>query len=96
MDAVLAAVKDFQVSVGEAYPLGATLVDHGCNFAIYAPDAKAVILCIFHRDTEEPWAEIVLPEKTGDVWHGFVAEIFMHRQPINCLLTLMPKSSVVP
>lgn len=75
MDAVLAAVKDFQVSVGEAYPLGATLVDYGCNFAIYAPDAKAVILCIFHRDTEEPWAEIVLPEKTGDVWHGFVADI---------------------
>ena len=50
MDAVLAAVKDFQVSVGEAYPLGATLVDHGCNFAIYAPDAKAVILQ--HKETK--------------------------------------------
>ncbi len=56
MDAVLAAVKDFQVSVGEAYPLGATLVDHGCNFAIYAPDAKG-LFCAFSIETRKNFGQ---------------------------------------
>ncbi len=64
-------VKAVEPSAGEAFPLGATLSSDGCNFAVYAPDAKAVILCFFNKDTEEATVEYMLPEKTGDVWHGF-------------------------
>lgn len=60
---------------GEPTPLGATLKQDGCNFAIYAPNAKSVMLCLFNGDTEEMIAERPLPEKTGDVWHGFVPSI---------------------
>lgn len=63
------------VSLGEPYPLGATLTREGCNFAVYAPDAKAVVLCLFNVHTEEALAEFPLPEKTGDIWHGHLSEI---------------------
>jgi len=61
--------------VGEPFPLGATAYENGCNFAVYAPDAKLVALCLFNSDTEEATEELLLPEKTGDVWHGFVPEV---------------------
>ncbi|WP_412727630.1 glycogen debranching protein GlgX [Alteromonas sp. D210916BOD_24] len=63
------------VSSGEPYPLGATLNSEGCNFAVYAPDAKAVVLCFFNIHTEEATAEYPLPEKTGEVWHGHFSDI---------------------
>lgn len=63
------------VTAGAAHPLGSALTDSGCNFAVYCPDARAVLLCLFHADTEEPAAEILLPEKTGDVWHAHVETI---------------------
>ena len=59
-----------QSGMGKAFPLGATITQEGCNFAVYAPDAKAVVLCFFNSDTEEALDEFPLPEKTGDVWHG--------------------------
>ena len=57
-------------AIGQPYPLGASITKEGCNFAVYAPDAKAVILCFFNSDTEEAISEHPLPEKTGEVWHG--------------------------
>ena len=63
------------ITQGSPYPLGATLVDGGCNFAVYAPDALAVVLCLFQSDTEEMLSEVALPERTGDVWHGFVSNL---------------------
>lgn len=63
------------ISEGEPFPLGATLTTNGCNFAVYAPDAQAVILCLFNGDTEEALDEFSLPEKSGDVWHGHAEHI---------------------
>lgn len=60
------------VTNGAPYPLGATIDDNGCNFSVYSPDARAVILCLFHSDTEETLEEFVLPAKTGYVWHAYV------------------------
>lgn len=57
---------------GSPAPLGATLNESGCNFAVYCPGAKAVVLCLFSTDTEETQAEIVLKGKSGDIWHTFV------------------------
>ena len=75
MDAKQNVTKVNHVLLGEAFPLGATPYDDGCNFAVYAPDAKAVALCLFHNDTEEPIEEILLPEKSGDIWHGFFPNV---------------------
>lgn len=63
------------IEAGSSSPLGATLVEGGSNFAVYAPGARAVYLCLFNSDTEQTTHEQMLPEKTGNVWHGFVPGI---------------------
>ncbi len=63
------------VTQGQAHPLGATITDSGCNFAVHCPDAHAVTLCLFKADTEEPLEQIPMAAKTGKVWHCHVAGI---------------------
>jgi glycogen operon protein len=63
------------ISLGKPYPMGASLTEDGCNFCVYCPDARAVILCLFHKDTEETLEEFVIPGKTGEVWHIHVKHI---------------------
>ncbi|QJR82441.1 glycogen debranching protein GlgX [Alteromonas pelagimontana] len=75
MDAQVDSTQKVLVSAGNPQPLGATPTDEGCNFAVFCPDARAVILCLYHGDTEEPVNEILLPAKSGDIWHGFVEDV---------------------
>ena len=63
------SLVNYNVKAGVPYPPGATVTGDGCNFAVESPDARAVVLCLFQSDTEEPVAEIVMPAKTGSVWH---------------------------
>src|ERR1700677_124974 len=54
---------------GRSAHLGATTDAHGTNFAA-SSGGEQVTLCLFAADgTEE---RLVLPERDGDVWHGFV------------------------
>jgi glycogen operon protein len=57
---------------GEPSPLGATFDGIGTRFAVVSSVADAVELCLFDG-TEERRVE--LPERTGDVWHGFLPEV---------------------
>ena len=75
LDPTIFITEPIVAQVGEPFPLGATLYENGCNFAVYAPDANAVILCFFSSDTEEATNEYLLPEKTGDIWHGFMPNV---------------------
>ena len=59
---------------GFAAPLGATLLsadaDTSCwNFAVFAPDASALTLCLYQPDTEELLAEVGFSGRTGSIWH---------------------------
>ncbi|MEE6134887.1 glycogen debranching protein GlgX [Mycobacterium sp. 050128] len=57
---------------GWSSPLGATTNPHGTNFAV-SSSGEQVTLCLFDADgTEE---QLVLPERDGDVWHGFVSGV---------------------
>ncbi|MEO1576433.1 MAG: glycogen debranching enzyme GlgX, partial [Pseudomonadota bacterium] len=51
--------------------LGAHVVDDGARFAIYAPDAERVDLCLFDEADREKRA-ITLPDCDDGVWHTFV------------------------
>ncbi|NVK57885.1 MAG: glycogen debranching protein GlgX [Alteromonadaceae bacterium] len=64
--------RHHEVDLGQPFPLGATVTATGCNFAVTCTDARAVILCLFHADTEEVLDEIVMPAKSADVWHAHV------------------------
>jgi isoamylase len=58
-----------KVLPGRSSPLGATAGADGSNFAV-SSNGEQVTLCLFDADgTEE---QLVLPERDGDVWHGFV------------------------
>ena len=62
------------VGPGWPSPLGSVLTERGANFAVFSAHAEAVELCLFAPGGEET-ARIRLPERTGDVWHGFVPGI---------------------
>ncbi len=58
---------------GHYQPLGATYTESGTNFAVWAPDAESVTLCLFDEDGEE--RQLTLLERTLGIWHGFVPDV---------------------
>ncbi|MGB9223031.1 glycogen debranching protein GlgX [Mycobacterium sp.] len=57
---------------GQADPLGATPDERGTNFAV-ASGGDEVRLCLFDADGTE--TQLLMPDRDGDVWHGFVPGI---------------------
>ena len=53
---------------GRYYPLGATWSNESTNFAVYAPSAERVWVCLFDDDGAE--AQHLLTEHSLGVWHG--------------------------
>ncbi len=52
------------------YPLGATLTPQGVNFALVAPRATGVELCIFDGSGAHEQQRVALTANTDGVWHG--------------------------
>ncbi len=60
---------------GKPYPLGATWLGNGVNFAISAEHATKVGLCLFDsRDTPKESVRIELPGQAENVWHVFLPD----------------------
>ncbi len=57
---------------GSPASLGASISTDGVNFAVHAPDADRVELCLFSTDGSEETARLDMPEKSEGVWHGFL------------------------
>lgn len=56
---------------GRPYPLGATLAEEGgVNFALVAPHAEAVELCLFDPSGRHEQQRLRLPACTNGCWHG--------------------------
>ena len=61
---------------GRPSPLGATCRDGGVNFALFSERATKVELCLFDSaDARTESHRIALPEKTNQIWHGFLPEV---------------------
>jgi len=58
------------LSPGKPYPLGATASQQGVNFALAAPTAEAVDLCIFDTTGNNEQQRLSLKEQTDGIWHG--------------------------
>src|SRR3954470_11482336 len=58
---------------GNPYPLGATYDGGGTNFALFSEVAERIELCLFDDAGGE--TRIVLPERNGLVWHGYLARV---------------------
>ena len=62
--------------LGYPYPLGATWMGNGVNFALFSEHATGVELCLFD-DLEATEENIRIPvgEQTDQVWHGFLPDV---------------------
>ena len=58
---------------GRPTPLGANWDGAGVNFAVFAAHADAVELCLFDSGADQERERLLLPCRTGNVWHGYVA-----------------------
>lgn len=58
---------------GQPHPFGAHWDGQGVNFALYSRHATRVELVLLDSVTHQPLYTLHLPEKTGPVWHGYVA-----------------------
>lgn len=68
-------MSKFDVSQGRPHPLGATMGQNECNFAVHCPNADGVELCLFDTNTEEQVAVISMPAKTGKIWHCQIGNV---------------------
>jgi len=62
------------VWAGHAYPRGATWDGEGVNFAVFSEHAEKVELCIFDESGRRERQRVTLPERTDQVWHGYLPE----------------------
>lgn len=56
--------------IGRPWPLGADLRDGGCNFAVWAPNASQVLLCLFDEQDNE--TQIPLTNRQSGIYYGFI------------------------
>ncbi len=61
-----------QIQPGYAQPLGASYDGEGTNFALFSAHAERIELCLFDESGRQQVACFDLPEKTHDVWHGYL------------------------
>lgn len=71
-------VSGLTIEAGSSYPLGATPVAGGVNFALVSERAQRVELCLYDASGEIGLGRLDLPSQSGDVWHGFVPALDTH------------------
>ncbi len=64
-----------QLSAGSPARLGATWDGRGTNFALFSANAEKVELCLFDSQGRREIERIELPERTEDVWHGYLNDV---------------------
>ena len=64
-----------RLSAGTASRLGASWDGRGTNFALFSAHAQKVELCLFDSQGRRELERIELPERTEDVWHGYLNDV---------------------
>jgi isoamylase len=67
------SLMGLRVQPGKPYPLGASWDGAGVNFAVYAPYATAVKICLFEsaKSRAEMCPSVLLPSESDGIWHGY-------------------------
>ena len=63
-----------RLEAGSPYPLGATCVSEGVNFAVFSANAEKIELCVFDGQGKRELQRYPLTEWTDEVWHGFLPD----------------------
>ena len=64
-----------KIWLGHPYPLGATWMGNGVNFALFSSMATSVDLCLFDNvDSRQESIRVPVTEQTNQVWHVFLPD----------------------
>jgi len=63
-----------RLEAGSPYPLGATCVGEGVNFAVFSANAERIELCVFDSQGKRELQRYPLTEWTDEVWHGYLPD----------------------
>ena len=61
-----------QLTAGKPAPLGATFDGKGVNFTLFSAHAERVELGVLDGEGNEDRYD--LPQRSGDIWHGYLAD----------------------
>jgi isoamylase len=65
-----------KIHLGHPYPLGATWMGNGTNFALFSSMATSVDLCLFDNlDARQETIRVPMTEQTDQVWHVFLPDV---------------------
>src|SRR6059058_2300931 len=64
-----------RLTAGSSSRLGACWDGRGTNFALFSAHAEKVELCLFDGQGRRELERIELPERTEDVWHGYLNDV---------------------
>ena len=60
---------------GNHHHMGARFDGNGTNFAVFSANATGINLCLFSPDGKTEIDRLPLPERTGNIWHGYAPGI---------------------
>lgn len=61
------------ITAGSPMRMGAHYDGEGVNLAVFSAHAQKIELCLFDPAGQREVSRLFLPERTGDIWHGYVA-----------------------
>src|SRR5499427_10254660 len=64
-----------RLTAGTFSRLGASWDGRGTNFALFSANAQKVELCLFDNQGRRELERIELPERTEDIWHGYLNDV---------------------
>ena len=64
-----------RLTAGTFSRLGANWDGRGTNFALFSAHAQKVELCLFDNQGRRELERVELPERTEDVWHGYLNDV---------------------
>ncbi|RYC32137.1 glycogen debranching enzyme GlgX [Lichenibacterium minor] len=68
----ISAASTVHPGPGRPEPLGVVPVAGGVNVAVFSAHAEAIVICLYDAAGEIEQSRFTLPERTGDVHHGFI------------------------
>jgi glycogen operon protein len=60
------------LQAGRPWPMGASVVEGGVNFAVFSAHAQQIDLCLYDDSGRIELARLPLPGHSADIWHGFL------------------------
>ncbi|WBU61329.1 glycogen debranching protein GlgX [Paracoccus albus] len=64
--------RKYSITAGSADRLGAHPTGDGVNFAVFSANAEKIDVCLFSADGQQEVQQLTLPDRLGDIWHGFI------------------------